>query len=64
MGELLGVAPICEPVGVGALLIVRSGSPGVGASRKVLGLRFARRHGDIDGWAYLAEDTDISWRTY
>jgi len=55
-GELLGVGPICEPVGVGASLIARSGPPGVGASRKVLGLCFARGPGDIEGWAHLVEE--------
>jgi len=35
--------------------VVRTGPPGVGASRKVLGLCLARRHGDIEGWAYLVE---------
>gem|GEM_PF-3089145 len=35
--------------------MVRTGPPGVGASRKVLGLCLARRHGDIEGWAYLVE---------
>ena len=54
--QLLGVGPIYEPVGVGASLIVRSGPPGVGASRKVLGSCFARGHGDIEGWAYLVEE--------
>ena len=55
-GELLGVGPICDPVGVGASFVVRSGPPGVGASRKVLGLCFARGHGNIEGWAYLVDE--------
>jgi len=53
---LLGVGPICEPVGVGASFIVRSGPPRVGAPRKVLGLCFALRHGVIEGWAHLVEE--------
>jgi len=53
--ELLGVGPICEPVGVGASSVVRSGPPNVGASREVLGLCFARGRGNIEGWAYLVE---------
>ncbi len=39
--------------------MVRTGPPGVGASRKVLGLCFARGHGDMEGWANLVEE-----RTY
>ncbi|GEM_PF-1781532 len=40
----------------GTLFVVRSGPPGVGASRKVWGLCFSRRLGDIEGWAYLVEE--------
>ena len=36
--------------------MVRAGPPGVGASRQVLGLCFARGRGNIKGWAYLVEE--------
>ncbi len=36
--------------------MVRTGPPRVGASSKVLGLCFARGHGDTEGWAHLVEE--------
>jgi len=63
-GELLGVGPICEPVGVGASIIVRSGPLSVAALRKVLGLCFVRGHGDIEGWPYLVEEASLETGTY